>query len=161
VDPYMRGRMSDRPSYAPPVQLGEAMVGGAVGRVVESKHPRYPVGAVVEGFFGWQEYAVSDGKGVRAVDPAAAPISTALGVLGMPGFTAYFGLLDVGQPKPGETVLVSAAAGAVGSVVGQVAKLHGCRAVGVAGSDAKVAHLTGELGLDAAFNYKSVSNYVA
>src|SRR5262249_2907629 len=86
VGPYMRGRMSDRPSYAPPVQLGEAMVGGAVGRVVESKHPRYPVGAVVEGFFGWQEYAVSDGKGVRAVDPAAAPISTALGVLGMPGF---------------------------------------------------------------------------
>jgi NADPH:quinone reductase len=160
VDPYMRGRMRDGPSYAAPVQLGEVMVGGVVGRVVESNHPDFPVGVVVEGMFGWQEFALSNGAGVRVVDPHAAPISTALGVLGMPGLTAYFGLLDVCQPKPGETVLVSGAAGAVGSVVGQIAKVHGCRVVGVAGSDEKVDYLTGELGFDAAFNYKGVTDYV-
>jgi NADPH-dependent curcumin reductase CurA len=160
VDPYMRGRMSDRPSYAPPVQLGEVMVGGAVGRVVASQHPGFPEGGFVEGPFGWQEYALSDGKGARFVDSALAPLSTALGVLGMPGRTAYFGLLDVCNPQPGETVLVSGAAGAVGSVVGQIARLKGCRAVGVAGSDEKVNYLTGELGLDAAFNYKTAGDYV-
>jgi NADPH-dependent curcumin reductase CurA len=160
VDPYMRGRMTDRPSYAPPVQIGEVMVGGAVGKVVRSGLPDFPEGAIVEGPFGWQEYAVSDGSGARLVDPAVAPISTALGVLGMPGLTAYFGLLDVGEPKPGETVLVSGAAGAVGSVVGQIARIKGCRAVGVAGSEDKVRYLTGELGFDAAFNYKTTDNFV-
>jgi NADPH-dependent curcumin reductase CurA len=160
VDPYMRGRMTDRPSYAPPVQIGEVMVGGAVGKVARSRHPDFPEGAIVEGPFGWQEYAVSDGSRARLVDPAVAPISTALGVLGMPGLTAYFGLLDVGDPKPGETVLVSGAAGAVGSVVGQIARIKGCRAVGVAGSEDKFRYLTGELGFDAAFNYKTTDNIV-
>jgi NADPH-dependent curcumin reductase CurA len=159
VDPYMRGRMSDRASYAPPVALGAVMVGGAVGEVVASNHPGFGVGAIVEGPFGWQEFAISDGKGVRVVDPAQAPISTALGVLGMPGLTAYFGLLDVCAPARGETVVVSGAAGAVGSLVGQLAKLKGCRVVGVAGTDAKVGMLTGELGFDAAFNYRTESDY--
>jgi NADPH-dependent curcumin reductase CurA len=155
LDPYMRGRMSDARSYVPPVALGDVMEGGAVGEVVRSTHPRFAVGDVVEGRLGWQEYAVSAGKGVRKLDPASAPISTALGVLGMPGLTAYFGLLDVGQPKPGETVVVSAASGAVGGLVGQIAKLRGCRAVGLAGSDAKVDYLTGELGYDAGINYRT------
>jgi NADPH-dependent curcumin reductase CurA len=156
LDPYMRGRMSDARSYVPPVGVGEVMEGGVVGEVVRSNHPRFAVGDVVEGRFGWQEYAVSAGKGVRKIDPTVAPISTALGVLGMPGLTAYFGLLEVGQPKPGETVLVSAASGAVGGLVGQIAKLTGCRAVGLAGSDAKVDYLTRELGYDAGINYRTV-----
>jgi leukotriene B4 12-hydroxydehydrogenase/15-oxo-prostaglandin 13-reductase len=160
LDPYMRGRMNDRPSYAPPVKLGEVMVGGVVGKVVQSKHASFPEGTIVEGRFGWQEYAVSDGKDVRVIDPTIAPISTALGLLGMPGFTAYFGLLDICHPKPGETVLVSSAAGAVGSVVGQIAKLKGCRVIGVAGSDEKINYVTKELGFDAAFNYKKVVDYV-
>ena len=155
LDPYMRGRMSDARSYVPPVALGDVMEGGTVGEVVRSTHPGFAVGDVVEGRLGWQEYAVSAGKGVRKVDPAAAPISTALGVLGMPGLTAYFGLLEVGQPKPGETVVVSAASGAVGGLVGQIAKLKGCRAVGLAGSDAKVEYITGELGYDAGINYRT------
>jgi len=129
VDPYMRGRMSEARSYVPPVALGDVMEGGTVGEVVRSSHPRFAVGDVVEGRLGWQEYAVSDGKGIRKIDPTAAPISTALGVLGMPGLTAYFGLLEVAQPKAGETVVVSAASGAVGGIVGQIAKLKGCRAV--------------------------------
>jgi hypothetical protein len=131
------------------------MEGGTVGEVVRSSHPGFAVGDIVEGRLGWQEYAVSAGKGVRKVDPSAAPISTALGVLGMPGLTAYFGLLEVGQPKPGETVVVSAASGAVGGLVGQIAKLKGCRAVGLAGSDAKVEYITGELGYDAGINYRT------
>jgi NADPH-dependent curcumin reductase CurA len=155
LDPYMRGRMSDARSYVPPVALGDVMEGGVVGEVVASSHPRFAVGDVVEGRLGWREYAVSDGKGVRKVDRAGAPISTALGVLGMPGLTAYFGLLEVGQPKAGETVVVSAASGAVGGLVGQIAKLKGCRAVGLAGSDAKVAYLTRELGYDAGINYRT------
>ena len=155
LDPYMRGRMSDARSYVPPVALGDVMEGGMVGEVVRSNHPGFAVGDVVEGRLGWQEYAVSAGKGVRKIDPAAAPISTALGVLGMPGLTAYFGLLEVGQPKPGETVVVSAASGAVGGLVGQIAKLKGCRAVGLAGSDAKVDYITGELGYDAGINYRT------
>ena len=155
LDPYMRGRMSDARSYVPPVALGDVMEGGAVGEVVASSHPRFAAGDVVEGRLGWREYAVSDGKGVRKIDRAAGPISTALGVLGMPGLTAYFGLLEVGQPKAGETVVVSAAAGAVGGLVGQIAKLKGCRAVGLAGSDAKVAYLTEELGYDAGINYRT------
>ena len=160
LDPYMRGRMNDRPSYAPPVKLGEVMVGGVVGKVIQSKHPRFPEGAIVEGRFGWQEYAVSDGQDVRIIDPTIAPISTALGVLGMPGFTAYFGLLDICNPKPGETVLVSSAAGAVGSVVGQIAKIKGCRVIGTVGSEEKINYVTQEMGFDAAFNYKKVGDYV-
>jgi NADPH-dependent curcumin reductase CurA len=155
LDPYMRGRMSDARSYVPPVALGDVMEGGAVGEVVRSNHPGFGAGDVVEGRFGWQEYAVSGGKGVRKVDPAAGPISTALGVLGMPGLTAYFGLLEIGQPKAGETVVVSAASGAVGGLVGQIAKLKGCRAVGLAGSDAKVDYLRRELGYDAGINYRT------
>ena len=161
VDPYMRGRMNDVKSYAPPVQIGEVMGAGAVGEVVASKNIRFQVGDVVEGFFGWQQFAVSDGEGVRKIDPSVTTISTALGVLGMPGLTAYFGFLDVGKPRSGETVVVSGAAGAVGSIVGQIAKISGCRAVGIAGSDKKIAWLTGQLGFDAAFNYKSTSDYGA
>jgi NADPH-dependent curcumin reductase CurA len=154
LDPYMRGRMSDARSYVPPVTVGDVMEGGTVGEVVRSNHPGYAVGDIVEGRLGWQEYAVSAGKGVRKLDPTVAPISTALGVLGMPGLTAYFGLLEIGQPKPGETVVVSAASGAVGGLVGQIAKLKGCRAVGLAGSDAKVDYITRELGFDAGINYR-------
>jgi len=158
LDPYMRGRMSDARSYVPPVAVGDVMEGGIVGEVVRSNHPGFAVGDVVEGRLGWQEYALSSGKGARRIDPALAPISTALGVLGMPGLTAYFGLLDVGQPKAGETVVVSAASGAVGGLVGQIAKLKGCRAVGLAGTDAKVRYLTEELGYDAGINYRTAPN---
>jgi len=161
VDPYMRGRMTAAKSYAPPVELGGVMVGGVVGQVVESHHPRFAAGEIVEGYFGWQQYALSDGAGVRKVDPSLAPISTALGVLGMPGLTAYFGLLEIGKPQPGETVVVSGAAGAVGSLVGQIAKIQGCHVVGIAGTDEKVRHVVEELGFDSAFNYKSARNYRA
>jgi len=159
VDPYMRGRMDDVKSYAPSVQIGGLMGGGAVGRVLESKNPSFREGDIVQGMFGWQEYAVSDGQGLRKIDPELAPISTSLGVLGMPGLTAYFGLLDICNPQAGETVVVSGAAGAVGSIVGQIAKIKGCRAVGIAGGDDKIAHITGELGFDGAFNYKIVDDY--
>jgi NADPH-dependent curcumin reductase CurA len=158
VDPYMRGRMSAAKSYVPPVAIGDVMEGGVVGEVVRSAHPKFAVGDVVEGRLGWQEYAISNGKGVRKIDPTVAPISTALGVLGMPGLTAYFGLLEVGQPKAGETVVVSAAAGAVGSVVGQIAKIRGCRAVGLAGSAPKVDYLVRELGYDAGINYRTAGD---
>jgi NADPH:quinone reductase len=161
VDPYMRGRMRDVKSYAPPVPLNGVMEGGTVAKVLASGNPKFAPGDIVEGRFGWQDYAVSDGKGVRKVDPTLAPISTALGVLGMPGLTAYFGLLDICRPKMGETVVVSGAAGAVGSLVGQIAKLKGARAVGIAGTDEKVRWITEELGFDAAFNYKTVPNYGA
>ncbi len=161
VDPYMRGRMRDAKSYAKPVGIGEVMTGGVVGEVIESNHPDYKAGDFAAGQFGWQEYAITDGAGVRKVDPNLAPISTSLGILGMPGLTAYFGLLDVCDPKPGETVLVSGAAGAVGTLVGQIAKIKGCRAVGIAGTDDKVSYLIDELGFDAAFNYKTVTDYFA
>ncbi|MBI3735824.1 NADP-dependent oxidoreductase [Candidatus Sumerlaeota bacterium] len=161
VDPYMRGRMNDRKSYAQPVAIGGVMTGGIVGRVVESKHPGFKVGEIVAGDLGWQEYPVSNGKGVEKVDPALAPISTALGILGLPGMTAYFGLTEICKPKAGETVVVSGAAGAVGSLVGQIAKILGCRAVGSAGTDEKVEYITRELGFDGAFNYKKTDNYVA
>jgi NADPH-dependent curcumin reductase CurA len=160
VDPYMRGRMTDAKSYAEPAALDEVMVGGAVGTIVESRHPKYRQGEVAVGYFGWQEYAVSDGRGTQRFDTSLAPMSAALGVLGMTGMTAYFGLLEIGQPKEGETVFVSGAAGAVGSLVGQIAKLKGCRVVGSAGSDQKIAWLQNELGFDAAFNYKAVDDYV-
>jgi hypothetical protein len=161
VDPYMRGRMRERASYVAPVKLGEVMGGGVVGRVVESRCEDFKPGDIVEGMLGWQEYAVAPAKALRKVDPAAAPISTALGVLGMPGLTAYFGLLDLADPRPGETVVVSGAAGAVGATVGQIAKIRGCRAVGIAGSDEKVRQLVDELGFDAALNYKTTQDYVA
>ncbi len=159
VDPYMRGRISGAKSYAAPVEIGGVMVGGVVGEVVETNNPRFAIGDIVQGEFGWQEYTISNGKGVRKIDPKIAPISTSLGVLGMPGLTAYFGLLDIGQPRAGQTVVVSGAAGAVGSIVGQIAKIKGCRAVGTAGSDDKVAWVK-ELGFDGAFNYKTTTNYL-
>jgi NADPH:quinone reductase len=159
LDPYMRGRMSDAESYARPLAIGEVMVGGAVGSVVESRDPGFEPGDTVTGMLGWQEYAAAQGSEMRKVDPGVAPISTALGVLGMPGLTAYFGLLDICDPQRGETVVVSAAAGAVGMLVGQLAKIRGCRVVGVAGSDAKIAWLLAELGFDAALNYKTNGNF--
>jgi NADPH-dependent curcumin reductase CurA len=151
--------MNDAKSYAPPVAIGGLMGGAAVAKVIKSNNPAFSEGDIVQGMFGWQEYAVTDGRDVRKIDPAVAPISTALGVLGMPGLTAYFGLLEICAPKAGETVVVSGAAGAVGSLVGQIAKIKGCRAIGIAGADDKIAYLTDELGLDGAFNYKSVDNY--
>jgi NADPH-dependent curcumin reductase CurA len=159
LDPYMRGMMDDRKSYVPSLQIGDLMPGGTVGKVLQSNHPGFVKGDIVEGRLGWREYAVSDGQELRKVNPQIAPVSTALGVLGMPGLTAYFGLLEIAKPQPGETVVISAAAGAVGSVVGQIAKIKGCRVVGIAGSDTKINYLVGELGFDAAFNYKSVENY--
>jgi NADPH-dependent curcumin reductase CurA len=155
LDPYQRGRMRDAASYAAPVGLGEVMTGGVVGEVVKSNHPGFAVGDIVEDRLGWQEYAIADGSTLRKVDPTIAPISTANGVLGMPGMTAYFGLLDVGQPKPGETVVVSAASGAVGQVVGQIARIMGCRVVGIAGGPKKCAFVKDELGFDACLDYKA------
>ena len=161
VDPYMRGRMNAAKSYAPSVEIGELMVGGGVARVVESKNPGYEVGDVVNLQMGWQEYAVSTGEGLRKIDPHLAPVSTALGVLGMPGLTAYFGLLEVCGVNAGETVVVSAAAGAVGSVVGQIAKIKGCSAVGIAGGPEKARYVTEECGFDAALDYKATTDYQA
>ncbi len=161
VDPYMRGRMDDRASYADPIGLGDVMVGEMVGKIVESRHEQYQAGQYVSGHFGWQEYAVSDGEGVRRIDPTVAPVSAALHVLGMPGLTAWFGLHEVCRLKQGDTVAVSGAAGAVGSVVGQLAKLRGCRVVGVAGSDEKIAYAIEEAGCDAVFNYKETDDYLA
>lgn len=154
LDPYMRGRMNDGPSYAEPVAVGGVMTAGTVCEVVESKLEGYSSGDIVLAGSGWQDYALSDGEAVRKLDPSAGPLSYALGVLGMPGFTAYIGLLQIGQPKPGETVVVSAASGAVGSVVGQIAKLKGCRVVGVAGSPEKCAYVAEDLGFDVCLNYK-------
>jgi NADPH-dependent curcumin reductase CurA len=154
LDPYMRGRMDARESYAKPADLGKPMVGATVGQVVRSNHPGFAEGEFVVGYWGWQEYGVSGGNGVRKLDPAMAPISYALGVLGMPGMTAYVALLDIGRPRPGETVVVSAAAGAVGSVVGQIARIKGCRAVGTAGGAAKCGFVVNELGFDACVDYK-------
>jgi NADPH-dependent curcumin reductase CurA len=159
VDPYMRGRIRQNGTYARAVDLGEVMVGGVVGRVIESNDPRLAEGEIVEGMLGWQEYATAAAKTLRRIDPSIAPISTALSVLGMPGLTAYFGLLDICHPQPGETVVVSGAAGAVGSLVGQIARIKRCRAIGIAGSDEKVRYITGKLGFDAGFNYKETPDY--
>jgi NADPH-dependent curcumin reductase CurA len=153
VDPYMRGRMNDMRSYVAPFALGEAMTGGAVGRVVQSRSPQWPEGSWVVHQLGWREWAVSDGRGLLSVDPSLAPVSTALGVLGMPGFTGWYGITELGQPVAGETVFVSGAAGAVGSAAGQVAKLLGCRVIGSAGSPEKLAWLR-EIGFDEAFSYR-------
>jgi NADPH-dependent curcumin reductase len=155
LDPYMRGRMSAAKSYAAPAAVGRPMVGGTVGEIVASRNPSYAVGDVVVGYGGWQEYALSNGAGLRKLDPRAAPVSTALGVLGMPGMTAYVGLLEIGQPKPGETVVVAAASGAVGSVVGQITRIKGCRAVGIAGGAEKCRFVTGELGFDACVDHRA------
>ncbi len=160
LDPYMRGRMSDAPSYARPLAIGEVMTGGAVGIVIESNSSEFCPGDTAEGMLGWQEYAVLPGRELRKIDAGLAPISTALGVLGMPGLTAYFGLLDICDPKRGETVVVSGAAGAVGMLVGQIAKIKGCRVVGVAGADVKTSWLLDELGFDAAFNYRTDPDFL-
>jgi NADPH-dependent curcumin reductase CurA len=154
LDPAMRGWMNEGKSYVPPVKIGEVMRAIAIGRVVESKHPRFAVGDHVLGMFGLQEYALSNGDGLTPVDPRLAPLPVMLGTLGMPGLTAYFGLLEIGKPVAGNTVVVSGAAGAVGSVVGQIAKIQGCRTVGIAGGADKCRYL-GELGFDAAIDYKA------
>ena len=155
LDPYMRGRMSDAASYATPVKIGDVMGGHTVSQVVESRNPEFSTGEFVTGYDGWQAYGLSTGKELRKLDPKVVPISTAIGVLGMPGMTAFVGLMDIGQPKPGETVVVSAASGAVGAVVGQLAKVKGCRAVGIAGSPDKCQYVVEELGFDACINYKT------
>lgn len=157
LDPYMRMRMDAGKSYAPPVEVGEVMVGGGVGEVLESRDARLSKGDIVTGRLGWQMYAVAPGTGLRKVNAEGAPISTALGVIGMPGVTAWYGLLKIGEPKAGETVVVSAASGAVGSVVGQIAKIKGCRAVGIAGGSEKCSYVVSQLGFDACVDYKSAS----
>ncbi len=141
VDPYMRGRITGIRTYADPVNIGDVMVGGAVGEIIESNSTGLQPGDFVAGYWGWQDHAVASASWLQKLDPRLAPISTALGVLGMPGMTAYFGFLDLCHPKAGETVVVSGAAGAVGSLVGQIAKIQGCRAIGIAGGDDKVAHI--------------------
>jgi NADPH-dependent curcumin reductase CurA len=155
LDPAMRAWLDDVPSYIPPVGIGDVMRAIGVGRVVESRHSGVAEGAFVTGLFGVQEYAVLPGDGVTEIDAAAAPLATWLNVLGMPGMTAYFGLLEIGKPEPGQTVLVSGAAGAVGATVGQIAKVKGCRAVGIAGGPEKCRMLIDEFGFDAAVDYKN------
>lgn len=155
LDPYMRGRMDDAKSYAAPVAVNTVMEGGTVAEVVESRHPDYAAGDIVLSHSGWQSYALSNGNGLRKLDLKAAPLPTALGVLGMPGFTAYTGLLTIGQPKPGETVVVAAASGPVGSAVGQIAKIKGARAIGIAGGPEKCAFIKNELGFDAAIDHRA------
>jgi len=154
VDPYLRGRMREGRSYIPPFEVGQVIESGAVGEVVESRSPKFQPGDTVTGMFGWRLHNVVKAVGLMKVPPGV-PVTTALGVLGMPGLTAYFGLLDIGQPKQGETVVVSGAAGAVGMTVCQIAKIKGCRVVGIAGSDEKNRYLTDELGVDAGINYKN------
>lgn len=157
VDPYLRGRMREGKSYISPFEVGQVIQSGAVGEIVESNSPKFEAGDVVTGMFGWRKYDVAKADGLMRVIPGVSP-STALGVLGMPGLTAYFGLLDIGQPKEGETVVVSGAAGAVGMTVCQIAKIKGCRVVGTAGSDEKNEYLRRELGVDATINYKTADN---
>jgi NADPH-dependent curcumin reductase len=155
LDPYMRGRMSAVKSYAEPVEVGGVIEGGTVCEVLESRHPDFNAGDVVLSHSGWQSHAVSHGRRVRRLDPARAPISTAVGVLGMPGFTAYAGLREIGRPQPGETLVVAAAAGPVGSAVGQIARLRGARAVGIAGGPDKCAALVDDFGFDAAVDHRA------
>ena len=155
LDPYMRGRMNESRSYARSVELGEVMTGETVGEIVESRNPKFNKGDTVAGRVGWQRYALSDGSDLRKVDPKLVPLSTYLGVVGMPGVTAWIGLLDIGQPKTGETVVVSAASGAVGSVVGQLAKLRDCRVVGIAGGPEKCDYVVKELGFDACVDHRA------
>ncbi|MEK0364141.1 NADP-dependent oxidoreductase [Pseudomonas sp. CBC3] len=155
LDPYMRGRMSAGPSYAPPMEVGDVMVGGTVCRVVESRHPDYQEDDWVLSSNGWQDYALSGGEGLLKLGREMQHPSHALGVLGMPGFTAYMGLLDIGQPKPGETLVVAAATGPVGATVGQIGKLRGCRVVGVAGGPDKCRHAVQTLGFDACIDHRA------
>ncbi len=155
LDPAMRGWMNDARSYIPPIKLGEVMRAGAVGEVVASKHPGFREGEAVVGMFGMQDYAASDGSGVQKVDAKMAPLPVFLSALGMPGMTAYFGLLDVGAPQAGQTVVVSAASGAVGALVGQIARIKGCRVVGLAGGAEKCAYVRDTLGFDAVVDYKN------
>jgi len=155
VDPYMRGRMNDTKSYVPPFQIGEVLQAGVVGQVAASRHPDFAEGDYVTGMLGWENFSISDGSQLRKVTAGAVPLSYYLGILGMPGMTAYVGLFEVAQAQPEDTVFVSAASGAVGSVVGQLASIHGCHVAGCAGSDDKVALLTEEFGYDAAFNYRN------
>ena len=154
LDPYMRGRMNAAKSYAPSVEIGDTMVGGTVSEVIRSDVDGFATGDLVAGMTGWQSHAVSDGKGLRKLDAGAAPLSTALGILGMPGHTAYVGLLDIGRPKRAETVLVSAASGAVGSAAAQIARIEGCRVVGIAGAPEKCRYAVDELGLDACVSHR-------
>lgn len=158
VDPYLRGRMNDAKSYAPAYKLGEPMVSGLIAEVVESNLEGYQKGDFVLGFLGWKQFQLSSGEGLRKVDPALAPLTAYLGVLGLTGLTAYLGLTEIGMPKAGETIVVSGAAGAVGSVVGQIGKLMGCRVVGIAGSDEKIELLKDKFGFDAGINYKTTEN---
>jgi NADPH:quinone reductase len=158
VDPYMRGRMNDRRSYVAPFQLNAVLNGGIVGEIIESKSNYFVKGDIVVGNLGWQDYSIAAEEDVRKINPDIAPISTALGVLGMPGLTAYFGLLDIGKPKQDETVVVSGAAGAVGTIVGQIAKIYRCRVIGIAGSEKKIKYLIDELGFDTAINYRTAPN---
>lgn len=155
LDPYMRGRMSAEKSYAKPVEIGDVMEGGTVARVIASRHPDFAEGDIVGSYSGWQRLAISDGSDLRKLDPSLAPPSTALGVLGMPGFTAYSGLLTIGKPAAGETVVVAAASGAVGSAVGQIAKIKGARAVGIAGGPEKCGFVRDELGFDAVVDHQA------
>ncbi|MGO9039830.1 MAG: NADP-dependent oxidoreductase [Steroidobacteraceae bacterium] len=155
LDPYMRGRMSDAPSYVAPVPIGGIMPAGTVARVEKSLNANFRAGDLVLAASGWQEFAVSDGSGLMKLPPDIGPPSYALGVMGMPGFTAYVGLLEIGKPQPNETVVVAAATGAVGSVVGQIAKLKGCRVVGIAGGAGKCAWAVGELGFDACIDHRA------
>jgi NADPH-dependent curcumin reductase CurA len=155
LDPYMRGRMEDVKSYAAPQAIGEVMIGGTVGEVVESKNPKFAVGDKVNGMLGWTEMAVSDGRLLRKLDTSRIPLSAYLGAVGMPGMTAWYGLTQIMQPKEGETIVVSAASGAVGSVVGQLARRRGCRTVGIAGGAEKCRYVVDELGFDACVDYKA------
>ena len=155
LDPYMRGRMDERKSYAPPVGVGEVMTAQSICEVTASDHPDYKVGDVVLAPTGWRTHAASDGTGLRKLDPKLAPVTTGLGVLGMPGFTAYSGLYVIGKPKPGETVVVAAASGPVGSLVGQLARMAGARAVGIAGGPDKCRHVREELRFDAAIDHRA------
>src|SRR5919198_6138991 len=154
LDPYMRGRMSDGPSYAQPVPINGVMEGGTVSEVASSNNPAFAKGDIVLSRAGWQTHAISNGQGLAKIDPKIAPISTAVGVLGMPGMTAYTGLLDIGKPQPGETVVVAAASGAVGSAVGQIAKIKGARAVGIAGGKDKCDFVKKELGFDECLDHR-------
>jgi NADPH-dependent curcumin reductase CurA len=154
LDPYMRGRMNEGKSYAARVELGDVMVGATVGEVVVSQHPNYKTGDTVVGSLGWQTYGIAKGENLMRVDPSVVPLSAYLGAVGMPGVTAWYGLMDIGKPKAGETVVVSAASGAVGSVVGQLAKLLGCRVVGIAGGKDKCAYVVNELGFDVCLDHR-------
>ncbi|WFB37634.1 NADP-dependent oxidoreductase [Kiritimatiellota bacterium B12222] len=161
VDPYMRGRMSDAKSYVPPFELGQAITGGVVAKVTASNHAAFTEGDYVMGSLAWQLFQVSTGEGLTKVDGEAAPLSAYLGLLGMTGLTAYCGLSEIGKPQAGETLVVSGAAGAVGSVVGQIGKILGCRVVGIAGSDEKIETLQTEYGFDAGINYKTTDDMAA